>query len=249
MSAAKAVIVTGAAGGIGSEIVEVFQNHDWFVVPLDLRDVCGARAQLENFDLYRVVRDPVYRQKVIKTLKQSLPTDLERVALVNNAAVQRIGAAEELSLNDWDESWTVNVLAPFILSQALFDVFKSSNGRIINVGSIHSSLTKPEFAAYATTKGALNNLTKSLAIEWAPFGIAVNGICPAAIDTPMLRAGFQGKSAELAKLAQYHPTRNIGSPDDVASLAYFLAEFSSSFLTGSLFDLSGGISSVLHDPS
>ena len=245
----QAIIVTGALGGIGSSIVEEFNRQDWLVIPLDFIGEINPSMALVDFDLRRFVSDQEYRNKNISRIERQIPDDVDRLVLVNNAAVQKLAPATDLTWNDWEESFAVNVLAPFFLSQSLFERLRKHDGRVINIGSIHATLTKPGFAAYATSKGALNNLTRSLAIEWAPAGIAVNGICPAAIDTPMLREGFAGHDATLKGLAGCHPTQAIGQPVDVASVVSMLATYSGKFLTGSLLDLSGGISSVLHDPA
>jgi len=250
IESAKAVIVTGALGGIGTEIVEFFRNKNWFVIPIDIRARSDATdVDLAGFDLHRLVQEPAYRKEKIEVIRNLLPSNLERLVLVNNAAVQKLGPTADLSKEDWDKTLSINVLAPFFLSQGLFEDLRNHDGRVVNIGSIHADLTKPEFSAYATSKGALATLTKSLAIEWAPHGVSVNSISPAAIDTPMLRDGFLGKSSGIDRLASYHPTGVIGTPNDVASAVFMLAEFEGKFLTGAKVELSGGIGSVLHDPA
>lgn len=246
----KAIIVTGALGGIGAEIVKFFRNKNWFVIPIDIRACADTTSvDLAGFDLDRLVREPIYRNEKIEVIRNLLPSNLERLVLVNNAAVQKLAPTADLSKEDWDETLSINVLAPFFLSQGLFEDLRDHDGRVVNIGSIHADLTKPEFSAYATSKGALATLTKALAIEWAPYGVSVNSIAPAAIDTPMLKDGFLGKSSEMDRLASYHPTRVIGTPKDVASSVFMLAEFEGKFLTGAKIELSGGIGSVLHDPA
>lgn len=247
---AKAIIVTGALGGIGTEIVDFFRNKNWFVIAIDIRARSHATAaDLAGFDLDRLVQEPDYRNEKIEVIRSLLPPNLGRLVLVNNAAVQKLGPTAELSKEDWDETLSINVLAPFFLSQGLFEDLRDHDGLVVNIGSIHADLTKPNFSAYATSKGALATLTKALAIEWAPHGISVNSISPAAIDTPMLRDGFLGKSDEIHKLASYHPAGVLGTPRDVARAVFMLAEFEGKFLTGAKIELSGGIGSVLHDPA
>jgi NAD(P)-dependent dehydrogenase (short-subunit alcohol dehydrogenase family) len=108
-------------------------------------------------------------------------------------------------------------------------------------------LTKSGFAAYATSKAALAALTRSLAVELGGR-VKVNSIRPAAISTPMLVDGFADNPAAMTDLLQYHPSGCIGSPEDVAKAALFLAENESPFLTGTELALDGAISSRLHDP-
>jgi NAD(P)-dependent dehydrogenase (short-subunit alcohol dehydrogenase family) len=118
---------------------------------------------------------------------------------------------------------------------------------VINIGSIHARRTKPEFVAYATSKGALETLTRALAVELGSRA-RVNAISPAAIDTPMLRAGFEGQTQNYEALAQCHPAGRIGTPVELAELALFLASDSALFQNGSIVDFSGGNSGRLHDP-
>ena len=247
--ASKAVVITGASGGIGQAICQEFSGRGWDVIPLDLRMSPSNFSNLPAFDLVRFVRDHGYRDDGIAKIRALLPSKMQRLVLVNNAAVQKLAPATNLTVADWDETLTVNLLAPFFMSQSLFCELSSNAGSIINIGSIHGMLTKPDFTAYATSKGALTNLTRSLAVEWAPHGVSVNAICPAAIDTPMLREGFLGRSDALKDLASYHPTKKIGNPRDVAKVVFMLADCEIRFLTGSVLDLSGGINSLLHDPT
>jgi NAD(P)-dependent dehydrogenase (short-subunit alcohol dehydrogenase family) len=118
---------------------------------------------------------------------------------------------------------------------------------VINIASIHAGLTKPGFSAYSTSKSGLVGLTRSLAVELGAK-VRVNAISPAAIDTPMLRDGFSENLAGLAELERIHPGGIIGTPTEVAELAFFMARNESKFLNGSIVGLDGGISGRLHDP-
>ena len=249
LSCSKVAVVTGACGGLGASIVKELRSHGWTVIALDIRSKTGDSGAQIICDLRKFVKKTSYRDEILQKIKNLLPAQMVKFALVNNAAVQLLAPASRLSYEQWNDSLSVNLLAPFFLSQGLLEPLKAARGSVINISSIHGELTKKEFAAYAVSKGGLNTLTRSLAIEWAEFGISVNCICPAAIDTPMLRAGFNGDMDSLEGLAFFHPTKRIGRPEEVAELVYLLAEFRGKFLTGAVVDLSGGISSVLHDPS
>jgi NAD(P)-dependent dehydrogenase (short-subunit alcohol dehydrogenase family) len=117
----------------------------------------------------------------------------------------------------------------------------------VNIASIHATVTKPEFALYATSKGALIALTRSLAIELAP-DVRVNAVIPAATDTPMLRDGFGDNVDGLPVLGDYHPLGRIAQPEEVAQVALFLAAPQASFVTGAMVNVDGGIGVCLHDP-
>lgn len=182
--------------------------------------------------------------KVIKKRSAGRPLKV----LVNNAAIQILGKTGALSLSDWHSTMAVNVLAPALLSQAMLNELELANGSIINVASIHARLTKPGFVAYATSKAALVGLTRSMAVDLGSR-VRVNAIAPAAIDTEMLRAGFEGKETAYKELSASHPIGRIGRPEEVAQAALFLASDSAGFVTGAILDLDGGIGSVLHDPA
>ena len=168
--------------------------------------------------------------------------------LINNAATQIVAPVEQLTTDDWHTTLDVNLISPFLLTQALLSELQKAQGSIINIASIHARLTKPHFAAYATSKAALVGLTRSLAVELGGR-VRVNAICPAAIATSMLEAGFEANPHGLAKLASHHPSGCIGTTEDVARAALFLAEAEGAFLIGDVLGLDGGIASRLHDPA
>ena len=116
--------------------------------------------------------------------------------------------------------FSVNFFAPVEISKAFLDDLSKNNGSILNIGSIHRELTKPYFSAYATSKSALAGLTKSLSVEFGDK-IRVNAIEPAAIETSMLKAGFKDHPDKLKKLADFHPSKKIGKPEDIQKQHYF----------------------------
>jgi NAD(P)-dependent dehydrogenase (short-subunit alcohol dehydrogenase family) len=133
------------------------------------------------------------------------------------------------------------------LTQKLFSLLEKARGSVVNISSIHAKLTKPEFSCYATSKAALLGLTKSMAVELGSK-VRINAICPAAVSTPMLLAGFDGQSEAYEILSSMHPVGRIAEPSEVAKLALFLASKDAQFINGSSLELDGGIGSRLHDP-
>ena len=154
---------------------------------------------------------------------------------------------ETLTISDWTETLEVNLLAPFLLSQALLPELESAHGCIINISSIHAMLSKPSFTCYATSKAALSGLTRCMAVELGGR-VRVNAIAPAAVATPMLREGFRGRSEDYARLGEMHPLGRIADPREVAAAALFLCSPGSSFVNGAVLNVDGGISARLHDP-
>ena len=164
-------------------------------------------------------------------------------------------AAEQILKNtidtEWDDfhrSFAINASAPFFLVQGLLEPLKSSSGHVINISSIHAKLTKANFSCYASSKAALESLTRSLAIEISHYGISVNAIAPAAIETNMLKHGFKNNAGMLKNLESYHPAQTIGKAQDLASFIKSITENRGGFLTGSILEFNGGIGGLLHDP-
>jgi len=170
-------------------------------------------------------------------------------AVVNNAAIQILGSTEDLRLEDFSKTMDVNVFAPLALIQLFLADLKSNKGTVVNIGSIHSSLTKPGFVSYATSKSAIEGLGSALAVDLGKTGITINTIKPAAIQTEMLEESFVNSPNDLEQLAGFHPSGIIGQVGDVAELVTYLISTSSQFLNGSSIDLSGAIHHRLHDPN
>lgn|SRR5690606_25681434 len=243
----NAIIVSGAAGGIGRELVRSFQQARYRVFGVDLAEQPGGLAcdAYLQCDLRRTVEDPAYAKETFDQLRGWLGGSPLK-ALVNNAATQVVSPMQSLSREDWRSTLDVNVVAPFIWAQAFLGELESAGGTVLNISSIHARLTKPGFIAYATSKAALSGLTRAMAVELGSR-VRVNGIEPAAIETDMLRAGFAGKPEEFSRLSECHPTGRIGSPEEVARLALALAEGKIPFLNGTIVALDGGIGGRLHD--
>jgi NAD(P)-dependent dehydrogenase (short-subunit alcohol dehydrogenase family) len=240
-----AVIVTGAAGGIGQALVAAFEAAQWDVVSTDQRRLdrvlhvtgdIGLCADPENPEGQRIVRD----------LRAASGGRL--MALVHNAAHQIVKPSTDLAAADWRQTWAVNLMAPFWLSMAFVDELQDNRGGIVAISSIHEKLTKPGFVAYATSKAALSGMVRALAVDLGGR-VRVNAICPAAIATPMLKAGFSGNEQAYRALEAHHPSRRIGTPEEVAATAVFVCSDAAGFINGACIDISGGIGARLHDPA
>ena len=241
---AKKVLITGVLGGIGSALAIAFREKGFYVYGMDIMpDTRNNCDEFFQFDLNQFVLDKNYKKEWTDFFEKNIP-DLD--VLINNAAVQILGSLGEIQLADWQETMNVNLTGPMLLSQVFLEPLEKSNGCIINIGSIHQQLTKPNFVSYATSKSALIGLTKALAVDMEGK-IRVNAISPAAIETAMLRAGFDNDESAIDELRKIHPVQRIGYPADVAKLALFLASENTGFIHGANLQLDGGISSVLKD--
>jgi NAD(P)-dependent dehydrogenase (short-subunit alcohol dehydrogenase family) len=243
----KTALITGASGGIGQALCSTFRNNGYRVIALDLlqKDIetdSFIRADLNNFCV-----DPEYCSKIITQINDCLNIPPTLDVLINNAAVQIIKPMKQIAISDWHQTLNVNLVAPFLLTQSLFSSLQRVKGSVINIASIHAKLTKPEFVCYATSKAALVGLTKSMAVELGSK-VRINAICPAAVATPMLLAGFESNLEAYQSLSSMHPVGRIAEPNEVARTALFLASKDARFINGACLELDGGISSRLHDP-
>lgn len=249
MTALRHALITGAAGGIGRALVAEFSAAGYSVIatdrlpqPPDL--TCAHWLQVD-------VAEPVHDAAAARCNFAQVRAWLGGRglhALVNNAATQILGGADTLSGDDWRQTLDVNLLAPFFWMQALLPELRLVRGSVVNISSIHARLTKPDFVAYATSKAALSGMTRALAQDLGGR-VRVNAIEPAAISTPMLKAGFAQQPERYAKLEACHPVGRIGTPQEVAACALWLASDQAGFLHGACIAADGGIGAALHDPA
>lgn len=240
----KHVVITGILGGIGQGLAASFKKAGYEVTGLDIRNEPAPNCdRLIQFNLNLFCNDSIYRDEKKSELDSQLPS-LD--VLINNAAVQILGSLSEITLEDWKMTQDVNVTGPLLLSQIFLDRLIESHGSIINIASIHQQLTKKRFLAYATSKGAMVALTRAMSVD-LQGKVRVNAISPAAIDTQMLRDGFNNQEDKVRQLNEIHPSQRIGRPDEVAQLALVLAESQFGFINGANIHIDGGISNVLKD--
>lgn len=242
----QSVIVTGSNGGIGSAICALFQSRGYFVVGIDLNEDKNNLNAFIECDLSQLVTDIEIRNAFTLNLKNAIQ-NTKLKALINNAALQILSSLEELNIDDFKKSIDTNLTAPLILSKACYELLKADKGAIVNVGSIHSKLTKPGFISYATSKTALLGLTQAMAVDIGEF-VRVNAIQPAATATEMLLDGFKESPEAYTELKAFHPTKTIATPEEIAEAVFFLSSERCQFMNGSVLDINGGIGARLHDP-
>jgi glucose 1-dehydrogenase len=167
--------------------------------------------------------------------------------LVNNAGLERRGDFWDVTETDFDAVLNVNLKGLFFITQAFVknrmaapSANKRPGGKIINISSVHEELPFPHFASYCASKGGVKMLTRNLSIELAPFGITVNSIAPGAIETP-INKNLLNDPAKLSAVLDNIPLKRLGTPDDVANMAVFLASEESNYATGTTFVVDGGL--------
>jgi 3-oxoacyl-[acyl-carrier protein] reductase len=239
----KVAIVTGAARGIGLATIERFAREGAVVTAADLdtealdREVARLSAAGPTIAAARCdVGDRASIAACVRGVEQAHG----RVdVLVNNAGIAgRAAPLDEVSDAEWDEMMRVDLKSVFLGCQAVIAGMKARrSGRIVNVASIAGKEGNPNMVPYSSAKAAVIGFTKALAKEVAPFGVYVNAIAPAVIDTPILQ---QLTSEQVHYMVQRIPLGRTGKPEEVAALIAWLASDEASFTTGQCFDISGG---------
>ncbi|SBS65346.1 SDR family NAD(P)-dependent oxidoreductase [Vibrio splendidus] len=247
----KWVLVTGALGGIGNALVKEYAESGYAVIATDVKaakqgqfgdaDIVFQQLDLEKIALSEEFSNEFYEKVSEITQGEGIAT------LVNNAAIQILASSKEMSREQWNQSFNVNLTAPFFLSQLFLENLQEHSGSIVNISSIHATQTKKNFVAYATTKAALSSMTRNMVLDLGNR-IRINAIEPAAIATEMLKAGFEGKEEKFRQLEEFHPIGRVGTPREVAKLAVFLSSDDAGFVQGACISASGGIRGCLSDP-
>ncbi len=246
----RAVLITGAAGGIGRATVQHFAEAGWRVIGVD-RAPFGE--PFPESGLY-IQSDISIGENLQSIFNQARAFTGYLHALVNNAAVQVAKPLLETNVEEWDAVMASNLRSVFLGVKLAHPLLKAAGGgAIVNVSSVHAIATSANIAAYAASKGGLLAFTRAIAIEFAPDNIRANAILPGAVDTPMLRAGLgrghvQGEDilARLDNLARKTVNGRVGQPKEIAHAIYFLADDTqSSFMTGQALVIDGGATARL----
>jgi glucose 1-dehydrogenase len=162
--------------------------------------------------------------------------------LVNNAGLERYADFWDATEADFDAVINVNLKGVFFITQAFVKhrMQVKKGGKVINISSVHEELSFPHFTSYCASKGGVKMMTRNLSIELAPLGITINNIAPGAVETP-INTKLLNDPAKLNALLENIPLKRLGKPQDVASLAAFLASSDSDYVTGTTFFVDGGL--------
>lgn len=245
--AGKVALVTGASQGIGRAIAERFAREGADVVVnyrsgpamaaevVEMARALGVRAEAIQADVSSV--------DAVRALVDQAVARMGRVdVLVNNAGVETHAPFWDVSEGDYDKVLNVNLKGAFFATQAVVRHLRATGrtGRIVNISSVHEELPFPNFAAYCASKGALKMLTRNLAVELGPLGITINNVAPGAIVTP-INAALLNDAVKLRSLTEQIPLARLGTTDDVAGVATFLASDDAAYVTGSTYVVDGGL--------
>ena len=237
----RRILVTGAGSGIGEGIAHAMSRAGAFVVCADINGEAAIRTATHiGADAAAYALDVTDRAAV-----DALAATIEAAhgpidVLVNNAGIIRRGKVEDPGTRaDWDATLSVNLDGVYNMVTAFLAQLKATKGSIINIGSIQSFVALRNSAAYTASKSAIRGLTKALAIELSPQGIRVNAIGPGLIATPLNERARQNPDY-MAQFADRIPLGRLGTPDDIAGPAVFLASDLARYITGITMPVDGG---------
>ena len=249
----KVAIVTGSGSGIGQAIAIRFASQGATVVVdyrnhLEQAQETKAKAEAAGGKAIPVQADVSIladtQNLVDEAYKQLGRCDI----LVNNAGIEIEAPFWEVTEKDYDAVLNVNLKGAFFLTQAFVRRLIDAKlpGRIINISSVHEDMVFPHFSTYCASKGGIRMLMRDLAVELGPYNITANNIAPGAIATPINTKMMANKS-ELDALLANIPLGRMGTPEDVAGLALFLASDDGAYCTGSTFIIDGGLIRNYHE--
>jgi NAD(P)-dependent dehydrogenase (short-subunit alcohol dehydrogenase family) len=246
----QTALITGGGTGIGRAIALAFSREGANVA------VAGRRTEKLQ-GVVREVQESGGRGLAVacdvtkagdteRAVKQTAERFGQLNVLVNNAGALHVSSIEGIPEEAWDRVMLVNLKGPFLMSRSALPEFrKAGGGAIVNIGSVLGLVAMKDRAAYCASKGGVTMLTKAMALDHAHEGVRVNCICPAIVETQLVRelfdASAEGEAARRARIAQL-PAGRMGRPEDVAEMAVYLASKESSWVTGVAIPLDGGLS-------
>jgi 2-deoxy-D-gluconate 3-dehydrogenase len=242
--AGRVALVTGASRGIGRAVALAFGAAGAAVaccarsaeqIEATAAEVSGSGGRARGFPLDVTRRNEI--DAVVADIGAALgPIDI----LVNNAGITLDKRSVEVTDEEWDDVLATNLTSTFVLARAVAPgMMEQRRGKIINIGSMYGKIGVPRYAAYCASKAAVEALTRSLAVEWARHGIQVNCLAPGYVNTDIPREAMADEKLRTLFLSRV-PARRLGEPEEVATLAVYLASAASDFMTGQTVYLDGG---------
>ena len=214
----RTALITGSTGGIGKSLVSSLQENVNVISPTRKELDLSSNSSIDDY---------------ISSL--DVPIDI----IVNCAGIHKAGNCEDLTVHDFQNILQINLIAPFQLISGLVNGMKKRKyGRILNISSIWSIASKEKRSIYSASKSGLDGLTRTLALELAPFNILVNSIAPGYVDTKMIR--LYNSENELEKIKKIIPLGRFAKPNEIGELAKFMCSEKNSYITGQIIPIDGG---------
>lgn len=252
----KVAVVTGGSLGIGrATALRLAQGGAAVVVngrrPEHVAETVAAIRALGG-QAEGVPADAGRAEGAARMIDTALDTFGGLDILVCSAGIQRYGTVVDTPEETWDEVMTVNLKSMYLASRLAIPAMRQrGGGAIVLVSSVQGLATQKTVAAYSTSKAAINGLARAMAVDHAAEGIRVNAVCPASVETPMLREaadlhkGANTAAATLASWGGMHPLGRVGQPEEIAELIAFLVSPRASFITGAEYKIDGGMMAEL----
>ena len=251
--AGRVAIVTGSGSGIGQAIAIRFASEGASVVVdyrnhIDQAQDTKSKAEAAGGKAILVQADVSVLADTLNLVDQAYQQLGRCDILVNNAGIEKEAAFWNVTEADYDAVLDINLKGAFFLTQAFVRRLRAAkqSGRIINISSVHEDMVFPNFSTYCASKGGIRMLMRDLAVELGPLGITVNNIAPGAISTP-INTKMMADKTELDALLKNIPLGRMGTPDEVAGLALFLASDDAAYVTGSTYFIDGGLIRNYHE--
>ena len=251
--AGKVAVITGSSSGIGQAIAMRFASEGASVVVDYVGHPDGADATRDQIEKAGgkaiVVQADVSKLADTQNLVDQAWQQLGGAdILVNNAGIEKEAPFWEVTEANYDAVLGVNLKGAFFLTQAFVRKLRDAKkpGRVINISSVHEDMVFPNFSTYCASKGGMRMVMRDLSVELGPLGITVNNIAPGAINTP-INTKLMADKPKLDALLANIPLGRMGTPEDVASLAAFLASDEAGYITGSTYVVDGGLMRNYHE--
>ncbi len=247
----KVAIVTGAGSGIGAATAKQFAAEGARVGVADVRadaaDAVAGEIAAAGGEAIALVADVCSDDGARELVGATVDRWGRLDALYNNAGVDATGDVLDVTAEDWDRCFDVNVKGTWLCSKHAVPAMEDSGGgAIVNQGSVAALVGIRRFAAYCAAKGAVVSLTRAMALDLAPRKIRVNCICPGTVITPLMETMIRERGGGdldkgIAMTVEKYPLGRLGDPQDVARVALFLASDDAAFVTGSIYTADGGM--------
>jgi NAD(P)-dependent dehydrogenase (short-subunit alcohol dehydrogenase family) len=248
VTAARVVIVTGGASGIGRGIAEEFAREGETVVIADV-DAAAGRALEES--LRQAGRTALFVETDVRDASR-----IERLVAVasgtygridvlcNNAGIEWYQRADEYTIDQWNAIHDVNLRGAFLCTKHAYPWLRERGGCVVNISSVQGIANEAHISAYAASKAGLLALTRGMAVDFAPHGVRVNAVCPGAIHTGMMDRALEhvaNREDAIQAIGRTIPLGRVGQPLDVAQAVRFLASPAASYITGAAIVVDGGL--------
>jgi NAD(P)-dependent dehydrogenase (short-subunit alcohol dehydrogenase family) len=246
----KVALITGGGRGIGRAIAHKMAHEGALVALADI-DVESAQSAAE--ELLKegcqsiAIQTDITREMEVQAAVSRVTGSFRRIdILVNNAGKNFYYDATTMSEADWDNAMNVDVKGAWLCCKHVLPSMKAAKaGSIINIASVHARITAPGHFPYAAAKSALVGLTRNLALDYAPYNIRVNAICPGWVRTALVQGWFDQQvdpKATEDRVLSFQPLQRIGTPEEIANFVAFVASDEASFITGAELVIDGGMS-------